>query len=167
MSKLEYRPNILQRLMQKLPASALGAKMFSLFASPLDELVRKLSKGKIPTIAPYVLGTPGVTLFSVGAKSGKTRSTPLLAVPHGEQVILVASNWGKAKHPSWYYNLKANPEVELLYGGQKHAYLAKLVESGPEHEQLWAVACGMYFGFGRYQERTGGRLISLFLLEPR
>lgn len=126
----------------------------------------RLTKGKVPTVAPYLLGTPGVTLFTIGAKSGKERSTPLLAVPYGEQVILVASNWGKKLHPAWYHNLKQTPETELLYDGQRHPYTALLVEDGPDYEQLWRAASQMYFGYDRYKERTGGRKIPLFLLTP-
>jgi deazaflavin-dependent oxidoreductase (nitroreductase family) len=166
LSKLEYQPNVFQKWFQRLPASKWGAWLFSYFATPLDELVRHISGGRIPTIAPFLLGTPGVTLFSIGAKSGVERSTPLLAVPYGEDVLLVASNWGKTRHPAWYYNLKANPQTALLYNGQRHPYRAKLVEDATEYDELWDAATRMYIGYDQYKQRTEGRRIPLFLLTP-
>ena len=64
--------------------------------------------------AALFTGLPLITLTTTGAKSGRPRSVPLVGVPYGERLILIASNWGQAKHPAWYHKvLKAHPEVKV------------------------------------------------------
>src|SRR4051794_18324890 len=64
-------------------------------------------------------GLPVVILAPLGAKSGKLRKTPLMRVADGDQYAVVASPGGAPKHPVWYYNIKAHPEVELQDGPVK------------------------------------------------
>ena len=73
-------------------------------------------------------GRPIIVLTSVGAKTGKLRKTALMRVEHDGDYAVVASLGGSAKHPVWYYNLKANPHVELQDGAVKRDYLAREAE---------------------------------------
>jgi deazaflavin-dependent oxidoreductase (nitroreductase family) len=90
----------------------------------------------------------------------------LLGAPDGENIILIASNWGGKKHPSWYYNVKANPQVQLTIKGHSQAFRAQEV-TGPERERCWQRAVAIYPGYELYKSRTDGRTIPVFLLTPQ
>ena len=91
------------------------------------------------------LGQPVGILKVRGVKSGLIRETPLLCIPEGDGYILVASRTGLPKHPAWYYNLRANPEIQLFIGGQEKAYVARELK-GEERERYWRRASN-YSGF--------------------
>jgi F420H(2)-dependent quinone reductase len=109
-------------------------------------------------------GRPVIILTSVGAKTGKLRKTALMRVEHAGDYAVVASMGGAPKHPVWYYNLKANPHVELQDGGSKRDYLAREV-SGDEKSVWWARAVDTWPDYAKYQTKTE-RLIPVFVLEP-
>jgi hypothetical protein len=79
----------------------------------LDPLVSKLTGGK-RSFAGIAAGLPSVILTATGAKSGKPRTVALLSIPHPDGVAVVAANYGDAKHPAWYHNLKANPAATVV-----------------------------------------------------
>ena len=110
-------------------------------------------------------GMPIILLTSVGAKSGKLRKTALMRVEHEGEYAVVASLGGAPKHPVWYFNLKAQPHVELQDGAEKHDYLARELE-GAEREQWWERAVAAYPPYADYQEKTE-RLIPVFVLERK
>jgi deazaflavin-dependent oxidoreductase (nitroreductase family) len=111
-------------------------------------------------------GLPVVTVITIGAKSGQLRSLPLIAIPDGENVILIASNYGQKHHPAWYYNLHAHPEAQLTYEGRTVTYTAHET-TGTERERCWRRAVDLYSGYASYQERTGQRQIGVFVLIPQ
>jgi deazaflavin-dependent oxidoreductase (nitroreductase family) len=88
-------------------------------------------------------GVPCVILTTTGRKSGKTRKTPLVRVPNGNGYLVIASMGGQPKHPVWYLNLVADPEVMLQDGPDRRSYRARVVE-GPERDELWTVAVADY-----------------------
>ncbi|WP_026372774.1 nitroreductase family deazaflavin-dependent oxidoreductase [Agrococcus lahaulensis] len=108
-------------------------------------------------------GKPIIVLTSVGAKSGKLRKTALMRVEHEGQYLVVASKGGHPTHPTWYWNLKRNPHVELQDGAEKHDYLARELEPGEERDAWWARAVEAWPDYASYQEKTE-RLIPVFLL---
>ena len=109
-------------------------------------------------------GRPIIVLTSVGAKTGKLRKTALMRVEHDGVYALVASQGGAPKHPVWYFNMKANPHVELQDGATKRDYLAREV-SGEEKALWWERAVESWPDYARYQLRTK-RQIPVFVLEP-
>lgn len=96
---------------------------------------------------------------------GQERRTPLTFLPDGDAIVLVASKAGSEKHPAWYHNLRANPEVRFLAKGRERAYRAHDAE-GAERDRLWAAVNDLYAGYETYQGRTGGRRIPVVVLEP-
>ncbi len=108
-------------------------------------------------------GMPIILLTSVGAKTGKLRKTALMRVEHEGDYAVVASQGGAPKHPVWYWNLKANPHVELQDGPEKHDYLARELE-GEEREAWWERSVAAYPPYADYQQKTE-RLIPVFVLE--
>ena len=108
-------------------------------------------------------GRPVIILTSRGAKSGKVRKTALMRVEHDGDYAVVASQGGAPKHPTWYYNLTADPHVELQDGPERHDYKARELE-GAEREQWWARAVETWPDYAGYATRTD-RLIPVFVLE--
>lgn len=109
-------------------------------------------------------GMPIVLLTSVGAQSGKLRKNPLMRVEHDGEYAVVASLGGAPKHPVWYYNLKADPHVELQDGPVKRDYTAREV-TGDEKATWWARSVAAYPDYADYQTRTT-REIPVFVLSP-
>lgn len=110
-------------------------------------------------------GMPIVLLTSVGAKSGKLRKTALMRVEHDGEYAVVASRGGAPKHPVWYFNLKAQPHVELQDGAERHDYLARELDGG-ERDTWWERAVAAYPPYADYQAKTE-RLIPVFVLERK
>lgn len=107
-------------------------------------------------------GCPIVVVTSVGAKSGKLRKTPLMRVEHDGQYAVVASKGGAPSHPTWYWNLKKHPYVELQDGAAKHDYEVREVD-GDERERWWRRASEAWPAYDEYQTKTD-RPIPLFVL---
>ena len=105
-------------------------------------------------------------LDHVGAKSGTKRTSPLLYVKDGTDVVVVASKGGYPKHPAWYHNLMANPDTTAQIGTERRPVHAR-VANPEERARLWPVVVKSYGGYADYQERSKGREIPLVILEPR
>jgi deazaflavin-dependent oxidoreductase (nitroreductase family) len=90
---------------------------------------------------------------------------PLVAIPDGEGLILIASNWGRTHHPSRYYNLKASPKVAVTFRNRTRDYIAREVE-GAERDACWNKAVEAYPGYAAYEERCTPRKIPLIVLAP-
>ena len=111
-----------------------------------------------------IVGRPVVVLTMLGAKSGKLRKIPLMRVEHEGRYAAVASMGGQPQHPVWYFNLLANPLLELQDGPVKQDYRARLVE-GEEKALWWERAVEAYPEYAEYQKKTD-REIPVFVLEP-
>lgn len=151
-------------LNRRIASSGPGARLFSLIAHHLDGAALRWTNGRFAPGA-FLTGVPLVTLTAVGAKSGRPRSIPLLGTADGDNIILIASNWGGKKHPAWYYNVKAHPEVLINRGSQTRPYLAQEL-TGTEREQGWQKAVALYPGYEAYKLRTNGRKIPVICLSP-
>jgi F420H(2)-dependent quinone reductase len=110
-------------------------------------------------------GVPIIVLTSVGARTGKLRKTALMRVEHDGRYAVVASKGGSPEHPVWYWNITANPHVELQDGAERRDYDARVLE-GAEREGWWARAVAVWPDYATYQTRTD-REIPVILLEPR
>ncbi|MFE2188962.1 nitroreductase family deazaflavin-dependent oxidoreductase [Streptomyces sp. NPDC059455] len=108
-------------------------------------------------------GMPVVVLTTLGAKSGKIRKTPLMRVEHNGAYAVVASLGGSAKHPVWYYNVVADPRVELQDGPLRQDMTAREV-TGEEKARWWERAVEAYPDYADYQTKTD-RQIPVFVLE--
>lgn len=108
-------------------------------------------------------GMPVIVLTTVGAKSGRLRKTALMRVEHDGVYAVVASLGGAPKHPVWYFNIIAQPHVELQDGAVKRDYLAREVV-GDEKAVWWERAVEAYPDYADYQVKTD-REIPVFVLE--
>ena len=120
--------------------------------------------GRLGQTIPGVSGKM-LLLDHVGAKSGKPRTSPLLYVEDGENLVVIASKGGFPSHPAWFHNLRANPDTTVQVGSERRSIHARV--AGPdERERLWALAVAAYPGYEDYRARTE-RQIPLVVLEPR
>jgi deazaflavin-dependent oxidoreductase (nitroreductase family) len=108
-------------------------------------------------------GLPVVILTTRGNKSGKVRKSPLMRVEHGGKYAAVASLGGAPKHPVWYYNVRADPHVELQDGTVKREMVAREV-TDDEKAQWWERAVAAFPDYADYQAKTT-REIPVFVLE--
>ncbi|MFF5643946.1 nitroreductase family deazaflavin-dependent oxidoreductase [[Kitasatospora] papulosa] len=109
-------------------------------------------------------GMPVILLTTRGAKSGKLRKTPLMRVEHDGQYAVVASLGGAPKHPVWYYNVLADPEVELRDGTVRQDMTAREI-TGEEKALWWSRAVEAFPDYAEYQTKTD-REIPVFVLSP-
>ena len=127
----------------------------------IQEFHSKAGKG----VAPF--GDQLILLTTVGARSGKERTSPVVYHRDGERYMVVASNGGAPDHPSWYSNLKANPvakvEVGTANGTEKFEVRAREAE-GEERERMYADHVAIAPGFAQYPRMTS-RQIPVMILE--
>jgi deazaflavin-dependent oxidoreductase (nitroreductase family) len=104
-------------------------------------------------------------LDHVGAKSGKQRTSALVYMRDGDDLVIVASKGGYPQHPAWFHNLKANPDTTVQVGSERRPVHAR-VANAAERKRLWPLVVQTYSDFDVYQERAG-REIPVVVLEPR
>ncbi|GLP78329.1 nitroreductase [Mycobacterium antarcticum] len=126
-----------------------------------EQTERILAQGT--TDGVEVLGRPIVLFTTTGVKSGKQRYVPLMRVEENGRYAMVASKGGDPKHPSWYFNVKANPTVTVQDGEQTTTLTAREVD-GDERAHWWELAVAAYPPYAEYQTKTD-RQIPVFVLE--
>ena len=132
------------------------------FWTNLHEAVFRASNG---LLFNRLGGMPVVMLTTTGRKSGRPRTTMLTSpVQDGDRIVLVASYGGDDRHPTWFLNLRDNPDVEVMMDGRTRRMRAR-VASPEEKAALWPRVTGSYWGYAQYQWQTS-RDIPLVLLEP-
>jgi deazaflavin-dependent oxidoreductase (nitroreductase family) len=164
MAKSDVKPNIFQRSIQRFAATSWGSKLFIPTAHRADRIVLRLSGGRT-TLVGLTAGLPVITLTTIGAKSGQLRSVPLVGIPDGDRWVVIASNFGQAHHPAWYYNLKKHPQATVSLHSHTGDYTATEA-GGEEYDRLWQKAVSFYAGYAAYKTRTGGRAIPIVVLAP-
>lgn len=112
------------------------------------------------------VSAPILLLDHVGARSGARRTSPLLYIPDGDDVVIVASKGGFPKHPAWFHNLRANPDTTVQIGSERRPVHAR-VATPEERKRLWPKVVDAYRTYAAYQARSRGREIPLVILEPR
>jgi deazaflavin-dependent oxidoreductase (nitroreductase family) len=125
----------------------------------------RLTGGRIGHTIPGV-GGKMLLLDHVGAKSGTRRTSPLLYVRDGDDLVVVASKGGFPKHPAWYHNLMANTDTAVQVGTEKRPVHARTA-SPEERRRLWRLVIASYHGYADCQARSKGREIPLVILQPR
>ena len=110
-------------------------------------------------------GLPVIIVTNRGRKTGATRKTPLMRAVDGNNYILVASQGGAPKHPKWYFNLKADPNVEIRDKTEVYSMRVREVVDPTERQRLWDIALKAYPPYEEYQGRTS-RVIPIFIAEP-
>lgn len=136
---------------------------------PLNNLLtssnRALYRASGGRIGGRFAGAPTYLLVTRGRRSGTERTHPLLFIEDGENLVVAASNFGQQNHPSWYLNLKSDPEVWVQKGDERVPVMAEDAD-GVERERLWQRFAKLYEGYRTYEKRTDRR-IPVVVLKPR
>jgi deazaflavin-dependent oxidoreductase (nitroreductase family) len=161
---LNQYPNVFQRslltfFMQK-PVTA----VISPILHRVDGLIWNISGGRV-FFSSRLVGIPSFRITSIGAKSKQPRTLILYGFTEDEKIALIASNFGQARNPSWYHNLKANPKCQVQWRGVSRECVAREAQ-GEEREKFWNMAVSYYKGYELYGIRAAHRQIPVMVLEP-
>jgi deazaflavin-dependent oxidoreductase (nitroreductase family) len=126
----------------------------------IEEFRANRSKFEGPGSRPLLL------LTTIGAKSGQRRTTPMMYIPNGDRLLVIASNIGAPKHPDWYHNLLAHPEVTVEVGTQTYNATA-IVTQGAERQKLWTWIVEQYPFFADHQAKTTRQIPVIALTQPK
>jgi deazaflavin-dependent oxidoreductase (nitroreductase family) len=107
---------------------------------------------------------PILLLTTTGRKTGKKHTTPLVYLPDGDNMVIIASNGGSDHHPEWWLNLRANPNAEVQVGPDVKSIIAEQAQ-GAERARLWREVNELYAGYDGYQRSTK-REIPVVVLRP-
>jgi deazaflavin-dependent oxidoreductase (nitroreductase family) len=129
-----------------------------------DRLLYKLTGGKVGLVS--FSKQTGLTLITIGAKSGERRENQVQYVADGDAMLVVGSNWGKPHHPAWTTNLLKHPDIQVNVRGDVRDVRGTLLE-GAEREAAWTRMVAAYPTFQDYVERSGGRELRVFRLTAR
>jgi F420H(2)-dependent quinone reductase len=139
---------------------SVGLKLLNVMTGANVKLYR-LSGGRL---GGKFSGAPALLLDHIGRKTGRRRTTPLLYMPDGDDLIVVASRGGSDAAPAWWLNLKANPATTVQVGSERRQVVAR--QATPEEKQrLWPRLVDVYSDYAVYQRRTE-REIPVIVLSP-
>lgn len=155
--------NFLHKTVRKIASLGFVAPMLAMTLHRLDKPVYRWSHGRFSATSLFT-GLPLIMVTTTGAKSGKERTVPLVGIPHDDNLGVIASNWGGQRHPAWYHNMRAHPQVTVSSNGRTATYIAREL-SGSEKAAMWQKATSIYAGYDAYKQRTS-RDIPVLLLEP-
>jgi deazaflavin-dependent oxidoreductase (nitroreductase family) len=161
---MNNKPNALQKIVLRIYMSPTFTTFWPAVQHRLDALVFKLTNGKY-SLTEVLGGISIIQLTAIGAKTGEARTMPLVSLFDGEKIVLIASNFGQERNPSWYYNLKANPKCQVEWHGNLREYIAREAQ-GEEREKNWNMAVSYYKGYELYRIRAAHRQIPVMILEP-
>jgi deazaflavin-dependent oxidoreductase (nitroreductase family) len=159
------RPNPLRRLVRKIaeivPMSWIRPRALVF----TDRAVFRLSGGRT-TLSAWISGLPIIMLTTTGARTGRQRTLPVLALPDGDRLVVIASNYGRASHPGWYYNLRARPDATISWKGSSVDVHAREL-AGEERQRYVDRGIEAYPWWAPYHQRAAPRLIPVIMLTPR
>ena len=104
-------------------------------------------------IGGRMAGSPVLLLTTTGRRSGRSWTVPLLYQTDGDGWVIIASNGGSARHPTWWLNLRARPDARVQMGRETFPVTAVEV-AGDDREVLWRRMADMYRGYDRYAQKT-------------
>lgn len=154
-------PGVLARAYAALAATRLAKFVSRHLNWKLDPLLLRLTGGRFAT----TLFFPTALLETRGARSGVSRRNAVIYFHDGDRVTIVASNAGESRHPAWFHNLRAHPEI--TFGGIPMQ--AKVVDDERERERLWALADRVFPAFANYRRDAAkvNRTIPIVQLSQR
>jgi deazaflavin-dependent oxidoreductase (nitroreductase family) len=141
------------------------ARLYGHIQQPIDRVVHRVTGGRT-TASAWLADTEIAMLTTTGARTGRPRTLPVLCLRDGADVILIASNFGRARHPAWYHNLRANPRATIVSAGISREVVAREL-SGPDREHGYQRGEEVFPAFTRYRRWAGDREIPVLRLEPR
>jgi deazaflavin-dependent oxidoreductase (nitroreductase family) len=130
----------------------------------LDAVAYRVTNGRA-TFVSWVTGMPVVMLTTTGAKSGRRHTCPLVGLPDGDRLVVIASNYGQQRNPAWYHNLRANPRATIRFEGVTREVVARELE-GKERDREYERGIEIYPGWTTYRKRAAHGRIPVLELTP-
>ena len=153
---------VVRRLVAPLSRTRLFRRVGPTIMPPLERFVTWVSRGRVQISGLLV---PSLVLHTVGARSGEPRDAPLMYTPDGSgRAIVAGSNIAGERHPAWTTNLLAHPDAAITVRGTTMKVRATLI-GDDERDATWAIIERQWPGYRGY-ERTSGRVVRLFRLQP-
>ncbi|WP_438354055.1 nitroreductase family deazaflavin-dependent oxidoreductase [Microbacterium sp. CJ88] len=153
---------VVRRLVAPLSRTRLFRRVGPTIMPPLERFVTWVSRGRVQISGLLV---PSLVLHTVGARSGEPRDAPLMYTPDGSgRAIVAGSNFAGERHPAWTTNLLAHPDAAITVRGTTMKVRATLI-GDDERDATWAIIERQWPGYRGY-ERTSGRVVRLFRLQP-
>ena len=150
-------------VMGETAAMSLAADLVMKSMNVIHKGVLALSGGRLGW---DFMNMPALELTTTGRQSGQPRSVMLTSpIQQGETLVVVASKGGDDRHPSWFLNLRDDPNVQVSWKGAPRKPMLARVATAEERATLWPEVVRRYEGYGQYQSRSA-REIPLVLLEP-
>ena len=140
------------------------ATVYGVIQQPLDRVIYRLTRGR-STASSWLAGVKITMLTTTGAKTGRARTLPVLGLPDGDGMIVIASNFGRPHNPSWYHNLRANPRATIELDGISREVAAREL-SGVERGRSYERGEEIFPGFTHYRRWAAKREIPVLRLEP-
>ncbi len=150
------RARRLHRFVRRTAATRPMARVYGVIQQPLDQLVHRRTGGA-STATSWLAGVEITMLTTTGARTGAPRTLPVLGIPDGHDVILIASNFGRTSNPAWYHNLRAHPRATIAVGGVRRDVEAREL-SGGERDQGYRRGEEIFPGFTFYARWTKRRI---------
>jgi deazaflavin-dependent oxidoreductase (nitroreductase family) len=161
----EYRrAGTLRRFVRRTAGTQMMIALYQRIQVPLDRLVHGLTRGRT-TLSSLLSGLPVVMVTTTGARTGVMRTQPVLGIPDGEAVVLIASNYGGRSTPAWCHNLRADPRALVTMGSTTLPFVARELEDA-ERERWFRRGVELYPPFEQYRRRASPRRIPILRLEP-
>ncbi len=153
-------PSAYHRLGRWLTRSTAGVYVLRHVFTPADRLVLRLTRGRRGLVPRAI---PEIVLTTTGRKTGRPRSTPVLFLQDGERYVVVASNYGRQRHPAWSYNLEADPRATVQIRHRRLEVTARRA-TAEEFERYWPRLVEVWPGWKQYRRMTD-REFKMFVLE--
>lgn len=157
-AKVGWYTRTLQRLGHGRWVVAAAARL----APPIDRFLYARTGGVLMSTGRQII--PTLLLTTVGRRTGRDRTVPVLYVRIGACLVIAGSNWGQRQHPAWSENLLANPVAKVQIGNERGAYRATRATT-EERARLWLELDRIWPAYETYRKRAG-RDIRVFVLEP-
>ena len=161
----EYeRAGTLRRVVRRTAGIRLMAAIYIRIQVPVDRFVYRLTRGRT-TLSSALSGLPVVMLTTTGARTGAARTQPVLGIPDGEALVVIASNYGQPRTPAWCHNLRVDSQASVTIRGVTRPVQARELEES-EGERWLARGIEMYPPFEQYRRWAAPRRLPVIRLEP-
>jgi deazaflavin-dependent oxidoreductase (nitroreductase family) len=155
--------SVFPRMIRRTGGTRPMAWLYGHIQEPLDRFVYRCTSGGA-TLTTWLSDVEMAMLTTTGAKTRQPRTHVVLAMPDGERLVVIASNYGRQHNPAWYYNLRANPRASIEIGGVTRDVVAHELH-GAERERYYQRGVDVYPGFTLY-ERRAHREIPVLAFDP-
>lgn len=156
------KPRRIRKALLEPIALTNAGRWYTINVAPrIDKSLGRLTRGWLMSVP----GVPLLFLHHTGAKSGRGYVTPLVYFSDGDDVIVIASNYGRERHPAWLANVKASPEVELQARGRTGRYRAHVAEDA-ERDRLFDLAKQVTRAYENYEQLASHRTINVVVCRP-